>query len=609
MNILTLRIKYILIFLLFIFYKPLFSQENELQSKSFSISKETEEIKLSNQNISWSKVIPGKIICKPQKTSFGFVSITDAKTITAITNEGNLYYEKTVPKLSNPQLSTLDYDFLLLSSNDNFIHLINPSGKLLWTKELDGKVISPAFSGEDGRFFVLTNNCVFCFGMNGVCKWQIKHSLNYSTNTENSEKQNNNQKIFKFSDGSIAIADNKSILRLSPFGKILETKTFSENTENVFQVSQGKNGIIITNGTKSSFFDIHKDTFYEKWTTEFSVPIEIICNIKNNKILAFSKNNTSIKFYFLNTETGKIYKEMEINNSDFQILQKIEYTDYGVFLSTNKKAIYFTEEGKILWNGNFPTSKQSNLFNYIFLTENNFLVFCKKDWSIDAYRIYQSFEKKENSHTKINNKKTYNAFFTQNTEAFDYIYTLQLDNLITSDKTNILLSNGFYQTKEQEIVSKLLEATNVYLQKHNISNFGTKQSKSVFENDTKGFYKALKLPSLFGTNTFQDFTSTIIKKDKNTSTILILLDGTIQNGFDPNYEILKSLEFFSENSKIKNKTLIKAVCDSTYSICNFMGDKAFLLYGKNILTNYMYPNYPKDIQDYARKTMTKINKK
>ena len=334
MKVFELRFKNILIFLFLIFSTPLFSQENESQIKSINLSNGTEEIKLSNQNISWSKVIPGKFICQPQKTSFGFVSITDAKTITAITNEGKLYYENTIPRLTNPKLSNLNYDFLLLSSNNNFIHLINPSGKILWTKELDGKIISKAVSGEDGRFFVLTKTSVFCFGMNGICKWQINHSLNFSANNTNFE----NQKIYKFSDGSIAISDNKSILRLSPFGKILETKQFSENSSNIFQVSQGKDGIIITNGTKSSFFGIHKDKIFEKWTTEFSLPIEIICNEKNNTIAAFSKNKTSINIYLLNTETGKICKEIEIINSNFENLQKFEYTDFGLFLFTNKKA-------------------------------------------------------------------------------------------------------------------------------------------------------------------------------------------------------------------------------------------------------------------------------
>ncbi|MBE6361361.1 MAG: hypothetical protein E7059_07920, partial [Treponema bryantii] len=551
MKVFELRFKNILIFLFLIFSTPLFSQENESQIKSINLSNGTEEIKLSNQNISWSKVIPGKFICQPQKTSFGFVSITDAKTITAITNEGKLYYENTIPRLANPKLSNLNYDFLLLSSNNNFIHLINPSGKILWTKELDGKIISQAISGEDGRFFLLTKTSVFCFGMNGICKWQINHSLNFSANNANFE----NQKIYKFSDGSIAISDNKSILRLSPFGKILETKQFSENSSNIFQVSQGKDGIIITNGTKSTFFGIHKDKIFEKWTTEFSLPIEIICNEKNNTIAAFSKNKTSINIYLLNTETGKIRKEIEIINSNFENLQKVEYTDFGLFLFTNKKAIYFTEEGKILWNGNFPTSKKSNLFNYIFLTENNYLVFCKKDWSIDAYRIYQTFESKEDSKQKKDDKKSYESFYSQNTEAFDYIYTSKLDCLITSDQTNTLLSKGFYETKEQDIVSKLLETTNIYLIKIKTSNFGTRQSKSVFESDSKGFNKALRLPSLLGTNTFQDFTSTMIKKEKSTSTISILLNGIKENGYDPNYEILKALEVFSENSKIKNKTL------------------------------------------------------
>ena len=60
MKVFELRFKNILIFLFLIFSTPIFSQENESQIKSINLSNGTEEIKLSNQNISWSKVIPGK---------------------------------------------------------------------------------------------------------------------------------------------------------------------------------------------------------------------------------------------------------------------------------------------------------------------------------------------------------------------------------------------------------------------------------------------------------------------------------------------------------------------------------------------------------------------
>ena len=63
----------ILLILNVIFTMNVFSQQTEIPS--ITISEKTDEIKLSNQNITWSKVIPGKFITQPKETSFGFVSI------------------------------------------------------------------------------------------------------------------------------------------------------------------------------------------------------------------------------------------------------------------------------------------------------------------------------------------------------------------------------------------------------------------------------------------------------------------------------------------------------------------------------------------------------
>lgn len=557
------------------------------------------EIKLSTQNITWSKVIPGKFICEPVQTSFGFIGITDAKTITAITNNGKLYYEKQVPRVTNPKLSVLSQDFLILSSNDNFFYLINPSGKIIWKQELDSKIIAPSFSGKDGRFFILTKSFLYCFGINGICKWKINHSFNYSENF--SLNKISLQQIFEFSDGSLALINETSVVRISPFGKVLQTKTFEQKISNAINHSDG---IILSFSNKLLFLDIYEDNLFEKWTTEFYNNVTLTLNNEKNIILAYSKDGSSITFYFLDNENGQIQNEQKITSIKNHNFLNVNYAKNGIFVYSDENGCFFTEDGNILWTGRFPATTNSAAFNYIFFTQDNHLVFCKKNWSIDAYRIFQSFEAKQNQKKQ---KTNYSNFYDPNVSYFEELYPIKLNDLITSEKTYNLLTVGFYNEQEQNITSRMLELTDFYLLKLQTTNFGTRPKKTIMQKDSIGFNKAISLLSLFGTDTFQQQISQILKKEKDSTIILPILNGIIQNGYDPDYIILSSLEYLSEASQIKNRAVITAICDATLSICTYMGDQAYLSKGKKILTNYMYPNYSKDIRDYARETITKLN--
>ena len=53
-----------------------------------------EGIELNNINASWSRVLPGKLICEPQTTSKGFAVITDAHSLMSFTSQGRIVYEK-----------------------------------------------------------------------------------------------------------------------------------------------------------------------------------------------------------------------------------------------------------------------------------------------------------------------------------------------------------------------------------------------------------------------------------------------------------------------------------------------------------------------------------
>ena len=584
----------ILLILNVVFTMNVFSQQTEIPS--ITISEKTDEIKLSNQNITWSKVIPGKFITQPKETSFGFVSITDAKTITAITNDGKLYYEHSIPRLSNPNISVLHNDFLLLASDDNTIYLLNPSGSTIWTKQLSSKVISSAFSGRDGRFFILTEKNLICFGINGICKWEIPHNTNLSP------KQN--YEIFEFADGTIAIAGQNSITRFSPFGSFLENKNFSENITNATQI---EGGIIITLSNKSLCLEISDNKIFEKWITQFdNSQIEIYSNQSKTKIIALSKYKTTAKIYYLDSDSGQIKKEFVISNINDPSTIKVTYTTDKIFIYTNTKGSFFTEDGNIIWTGLFPKEKQSSSFNYYYLSKDNHLIFCKKNWTIDAYRLFQDLN---NNKSTAQNKRhlTYLDFYNTNSD-FEVLYNYTLDSKLVSTETKETLLKGFYAEEEIEIISRLIQSNNVYIKSLNSSNFGTRTEKSIFQKNTKDFHQIISLTNLFGIDTFSNFTSSILTKEKDSTTILVTLEGIKQNGYDPDGKILSSLELLATKTNSKNTKIIYDICDSVYSICKLMGNKAFFDKGKAILTKFIYPNYSREVRDYASQTMTKIAK-
>ena len=89
--------KYFLLIILFTFFTPLFAGEG---------------IELNNINASWSRVLPGKLICEPQTPSKGFAVITDAHSLMSFTSQGRIVYEKLLVRANGALFGVLPNDFV-----------------------------------------------------------------------------------------------------------------------------------------------------------------------------------------------------------------------------------------------------------------------------------------------------------------------------------------------------------------------------------------------------------------------------------------------------------------------------------------------------------------
>ena len=133
-----------------------------------------EGIELNNINATWTRVLPGKLICEPKTTSKGFAVITDAHSLMSFTSQGRIVYEKLLVRANGAFFGVLQNDFIaVITGSSKRITLLNPDGRELWTTTTDFKISQSPVSGRDGRFFVQGDDALACYSINGIQKWKI----------------------------------------------------------------------------------------------------------------------------------------------------------------------------------------------------------------------------------------------------------------------------------------------------------------------------------------------------------------------------------------------------------------------------------------------------
>lgn len=551
----------------------------------------SEEV-LSKLNASWSTVLPGTVLCEPVETSYGFCIVTDARDVIAYTKDGQQIWEKSIGRSRNVELSVLKDDFLvILEKNENKLKVLNPSGNEIWSKVLDFFPRERALVGYDGRFFVYSENKIICFGINGICKWQIE--------TEHQK----NIPVQLLPDGSLVVFLNETQgktmgLRISPFGEQIEEITFAGEVINSYSCSDGIL-LIFSDGT-GGLFSIQEGLAKNKWVLQ-----------KKSNNGRFVVSSDLKNYFYIELESGSIILN-QVNSSDGSIVFSKKITelngtkllqaycnDAGIFLCDNKKAIFYNKNGLELYSANMPEPKQQN-WNYLFNLEDNYFIFCNKDWSLSAFRISQTAGKSIR-HTENRN---YNSFYQLDMTPFSVMYTKDFGTQLTNDTRIEKLLNGNYGDDERKFISEVISICNIYNSEVSSSDFGTRKEKSIFDLDETGFQKILLQLSLFCNDNSQNTAASIIRKSSNRNYSLYLINNI--SGYDPDGEILSAIEKKSSEITPRDVNYINSICDLIYEICCFMGRPAYNTKGKRILKQFLGSNYDIRNRKYASDTLRKI---
>lgn len=557
---------------------------------------------LLNINSSWSNVMPGKVICSPEFTSYGFVLITDARNIMAYTNNGKLLWEKRISRTNQPSIKVLPNDFILVITNSKkTLTLLNPSGSTLWTKDFNSPIEAKPFAGRDGRFFVRTENSLFCFGITGQQKWKLDLP------------KMNKFEIQEFEDGTILVFLNELVdgktkgLRISPFGELLEEITF---TGEVTTALTSRQGILLTfKDSTCTLLTITENHTWQKWVLQKEnkhpkINYDFFVLTPDKETVIYLNHWTNkIEVDFLNLNDGQITKSYFTEN--LKSVAESVCTQNGLFLTDGKEAYFYSPYGVEIWSGKLPSANSREAWNYCAYTQNDFFIIFTKNWNMNAFRTAQSAEAAPGT-AKIE-KSNYNKLYSINTEIYSSYYQTSLNKNLASEERIELIKKGNYAAKEKDWSSELISACYALQSALSTTNFGARVEKTGFETDTAGVQLILKQLPLWGTDTYCDFTAYFLKKEDNSALIHTLLQGIKQNGYDPDGAILNTLEQLADKSNARNEIIFEDICDAVYEICHFMGLPVFNTKGKQILSTMLYPKYSSKTRSYARETLKKVS--
>jgi len=559
---------------------------------------------LDKSNTFWSEVIPGKIISEPAVTSFGFSIISDARTVSTYSNSGKILWEKELKNYREAKVYALPEDFFLIVKNSfRTMTLLNPSGCEIWSKEFEYPIYGKPFYGRDGRFFIRTLSEIYCFGITGICKWKIDVPLQSSIEVQ------------ELPDGSFVtflekLEDGKTKgLRISPFGEILEEIIFAGK---VLKSNSCNTGILLNfDDGAAGLFSLNNEKKAEnKWVLQNSQLKPTYEQIQNACFTVDTHNQDSVFYVFplkerlqlfaINTKDGSVIQSFYMDDVNGFELTKILYQNKNIFASDGKSASYYSMNGTSLWYGTLPSRSGKATFNYEIFTNDNTLIFCNTDWSLDAYKLLQNMGSASN-HTK---QKKYDAFFSPVSDA--YLYLNQMNQDLASNKRIMELKNGNYGTKEIQFINELNEACYSYSSFLSSKSTNYSEGKSFFETDVTDLELAMCQLSLFSDSQFNSYISKFLKNVDNRNLIFALLSGIAENGYDPELKIMNGLSILAGKTKYKDDAMLCKICDSVYSICLFMGRPAYNSKGKDIIKQMLGANYSSKTRVYARNTLKKI---
>ena len=547
---------------------------------------------LSKQKASWTAVIGGKAVSPCIDTSYGIALVSDGRLLSACTSGGKVIWQRSIKGRPSPYIASFG-DFLYVVTDRNKINLINPSGMTLWSEKCPFNIADFPLVGKDGRVFLRGKNSIACYGIDGKRKWH------------ESTEELGNFPISPLEDGSMLVflknpRKNRTIAaRFSPFGQRLEDITFSDIVSSTKSTEMGvlislKNGSIGLVNIKENHIA------QSKWVNGSG-------NTRGAFAICYSQGSKNSVFFFQNggrteavivkTETGQIINRFQAGQlENFKMARE---TNSGFFISGAYSACEFSEDGTIIYAALLPPSKN---WDSIFYTKNNYLIMCMTDWSMQGFLLNQSPRGKK---SKIQNSDD-SYVKTEKIDSVSEELGIRPLNESKMAEISASLKKGDYGEKEEEYLISIKSEAQNYIQS-SLKQGRSHDSINFFTENPVYTQNLLYLMSRTGTADFSSLFASLLSTTGERSQLSSIISFAGEYGYDSKGQMLEALQNLIEKSISPSESqLLKEVCDATFLICRFMGRPSFNKRGKDIISHLFYPQYDKNVKDYARETLTKM---
>ena len=549
-------------------------------------------VNLADTQPSWTTVLGGSILTEPVRNSTGYVAAVDGKMLYAFNEEGSVIWKHSIS--SKPDLLTVGKGGMLyMVSRGTRLSLVNPSGTEIWKINTGFNIVENPLPGRDGRVFVRGDVELSCYGIKGTRRWHI-----------NIADQNTSIPLIELNDGRLLVFLNRTgsgqstAYILSPFGNLEEEIVFSGT---VAMAQTCSHGVLLSFSDGSIGLCTVKDgNTVSKWIlgkgeTGFSSSANIVPAAFSGNMCVFASGS---KILYVNPRNGAILASLSSSVSSVKLAFK-GMTAQGLVLADKGGAECFDRQGTLIWSATFNPARQ---WEYIIITDEGYIVFCRNDWVIESYRICQNTASLGVSSYK-------EQAFSHYRELYSMASITSSDTLgraVSADMSREI-SAGWktedFGIKEKQWLSLLSNEMDALYYDWMTSG----SQNPYFKQNLAYTQEILNLTADSGICLYQNYIANMLKSVNEPALTITLAHNAGSIAYDPRGDMLNALAHRAMHAQPKGSDkMFIAICDATYEICRFMGKPAFFQRGNEILAYMLRPQFSRKVHAYAKATLEKI---
>ena len=554
------------------------------------------DIDLGQASYSWLSVKSGKSLCRPVRTSYGWLDLTDGKMVSAISVSGKVVWQKGLPYSPLPLISAAPGDFSYVALRNKKICLLNHSGLVLWQRAVDFDPIWPVLPGRDGRAFVFGKTEAACLGINGILKWKQKIE---PVSQSLAPVQANDGSVMVFLE---AMVDGKTAaLRYGPFGELVERIVFSGKVVGAAAMQDGAL-LAFDDGSLGLCSVDQKNEAQSQWLIKgaaFGGKILFEECDSPFRIAVASCSGAGTKVAVVDSKKAEASLVFDV--PEIKSLEYFSCSKDGFFVASAGFAAIHSSDGKRIRGVKFPPKAKGCDWDYCLYGNSGFVIFTCKNWNAIGYKVLNAALA---SKKKPLPDKSYKAFYQGQSQDFARIRSAAgVARKESLEAGNYGLKEKLYLFDNDWIVGDWIKKT---LSKNSVGASATLDQDELFSFNLSESTAAIGMLGLFGGGEQSKTLAKILSITSDESVLLPALKAVQDCGYDPSGALIDSIEFLIKNAQASQETLLSELCAALYSVCRFMGRPTINSKGMKILSTLQFPQYPKSARDNARKIYEKL---